>query len=142
MNRLVFFCLAVIASVALSSPAEAQVRWGVRAGLTDGEPMIGGEALIPLPGNFVANPNLEVTSELLSVNGDFHYDFNIDRRSSFWLGAGVAALIPDEGDSDLGLSVLAGYGRQHKRVYPYAQVRITSGGDLDDFASVAIGIRF
>ena len=126
----------------VSLSAEAQMRWGVRAGITDGEPMIGGELVIPVGGDFVINPTLEFTSELFTANADVHYDFDITTRSSFWVGAGLAFVNPDDRDYDGGVSLLAGFGMQRNRLYPYGQVRITSAGDLGDFMSFAVGVRF
>lgn len=128
--------------VLLSIPAEAQMRWGVRAGLTDGEPMIGGEFLYPIAGDFVLNPSIEFTTELFTANADVHYDFDITNTSSFWVGGGLALVNPDEGDLDGGVSILGGYGQQRGRWYPYAQVRLTSGGDIDSFTSFQVGVRF
>lgn len=126
----------------LSIPAEAQMRWGVRGGLTDGEPMIGGDFAYPIFGDFVLNPSIEFTSELFSANADVHYDIDVTNNSSFWVGAGLAFLNPDEGDIDGGVNLLGGYGMQRGRWYPYAQVRLTSGGDIDNFTSFQVGVRF
>lgn len=132
----------VFALVILSIPAEAQTRWGVRAGVTDGEPMIGGDFAWPFAGDFVLNPSIEFTNELFSANADVHYDFDITSTSSFWVGAGLAFLNPDEGDVDGGVNLLGGYGVQRGRWYPYGQVRLTSGGDIDNFTSIHVGVRF
>ena len=127
----------------LTIPASAQnTRWGVRAGITDGEPMIGGEFLMPIGAGFVLNPNLEFSQELFSANADVHYDFNINATTAFWVGAGLAFVNPDEGDYDGGFNLLAGVGMQRGRWYPYAQAKMTSAGDIDDYGSLAIGVRF
>ena len=134
--------VATFLLLVVTASAEAQTRFGVRAGITDGEPMVGGEVLVPLGGGFVFNPNLEVASDLLSLNGDFHYDFGINRTTDFWVGAGLAFVKPDDGDSELGVNLLAGIGTRRNNLYPYAQVKLTSPGDIDDYASLAVGVRF
>ena len=118
------------------------MRWGVRAGITEGEPMIGTDLLIPIAGDFMANPNLEFTSEMFAANADFHYDFDIPNNVSFWVGAGLAFVNPDEGDFEGGVNLLGGVGIARGRWYPYGQVKLTSTGDAGDFASVAVGVRF
>lgn len=134
--------LFVLLLLLVSLPAAAQMRWGIRAGLTDGEPMIGGELVIPFAGDFVVNPTLEFTTEMFSANADVHYDFDITNNSSFWVGAGLAFLNPAEGDFEGGINLLGGYGMRRGRLYPYGQVRVTSGSDIDNFTSFAVGVRF
>jgi hypothetical protein len=138
MKKLLFALLLIAVVV----PLEGQVRWGVRAGITESEPMIGGELVMPLVGDLVANPNIEFTSELFSANADLHYDFDISSATSFWIGAGLAFVNPDEGDIDGGVNLLGGIGTKRGRMYPYAQVKLTSAGDVGDFTSVAVGVRF
>lgn len=118
------------------------MRWGVRAGITDGDPMIGAELVMPVVGDLVVNPNIELTSDLFSANADVHYDFAISSDTSFWIGAGLAFVNPDEGDIDGGVNLLGGIGTRRGRMYPYAQVKLTSTGDAGDFTSVALGVRF
>lgn len=132
----------VLLSLVLSIPAAAQTRWGARVGITDGEPMIGAEVLFPLGAGFVVNPNLEFTSELFSANADVHYDFDINATTAWWIGAGLAFVNPDEGDIDGGVNLLAGIGTRRNNLYPYAQVKMTSAGEIDDFTSIAVGVRF
>lgn len=120
----------------------AQMRWGVRAGLTDGEPMIGGEFTYPIGAGFVLNPNIEFSQELFSANADVHYDFHINTTTDFWVGGGLAFVNPDEGDYDGGFNILGGVGMRRGRWYPYGQVKLTSAGDIDDYGSIAIGVRF
>ncbi|HYH05574.1 MAG TPA: hypothetical protein VEK11_00805 [Thermoanaerobaculia bacterium] len=135
--------LPVLLLLLLTVSASAQnLRWGVRAGITDGEPMIGGEFLMPIGAGFVLNPNLEFSSELFSANADVHYDFDINPTTQFWVGAGLAFVNPDEGDYDGGFNLLAGAGTRRGRWYPYVQGKLTSAGDIDDYGSIAIGVRF
>ncbi|HVG23028.1 MAG TPA: hypothetical protein VND45_02640 [Thermoanaerobaculia bacterium] len=139
MKKLLFSLLLLAVIV---PAAEARVRFGVRAGLTDGEPMIGTEVVVPIAGDFVANPNIEFTSEMFSANADVHYDFGLANNVSFWVGAGLAFVNPDEGDFEGGVNLLGGVGIAKGRWYPYGQVRFTSTGDAGDFTSIAVGVRF
>lgn len=139
MRKLMPLFLFLLVFTAL--PSDAQLRWGVRVGVTDGEPMIGGEIVYPLPAGFVLNPNIEFSQELFSANADVHYDFALT-RAQFWIGAGLAFVNPDEGDYDGGFNLLAGIGTQRGSWYPYAQVKYTSAGDIDDYGSIAVGVRF
>ena len=138
MKRLLFVSLLLLLVV----PLQAQMKWGVRAGITEGEPMIGTEVLIPIAGDFMANPNIEFTSEMFSANADVHYDFDLANNVSFWVGAGLAFVNPDEGDFEGGVNLLGGVGIARGRWYPYGQVKLTSTGDAGDFVSVAVGVRF
>lgn len=134
--------LLVLALLAVPVSLQAQVRWGVRAGITDGDPMIGGELVMPLFGDLVVNPNIEFTKNVFSANADVHYDFDISTDTSFWIGAGLAFINPDDGDIEGGVNLLGGIGTRRKRMYPYAQVKLTSAGDSGDSTSVAVGVRF
>lgn len=140
MKRLI---LLSFLSLVLATSVSAQSRWGVRAGLMDGEPMIGAEFLLPIGAGFVFNPNLELSSEVRSLMADVHYDIDIDARSAFWVGAGAGFIHPDEGDLGFGVNLHGGYGRNWNNLYPYAQVKFTSAGDdVSDFATIAVGVRF
>ena len=137
-----FTLFLTLALLLASVSAQAQVRFGVRAGLADSEPMIGGELIVPMTGDFVFNPNIELTSELANLSADFHYDIDLTSTSALWLGAGGAFVKPDDGDAEFGINLLGGYGVQRGRYYPYAQVRLTSAGDQADYATIAVGLRF
>lgn len=136
------FMPAFLFLLVFSVAANAQTRWGVRIGIVDEEPMIGGEVLVPLPAGFVLNPNIEFTSEAFVANADVHYDFTLNAATDLWVGAGLSFVNPSEGDYDGGPNVHAGLGVRRGRWYPYGQLRFTSAGDLDDFASLAVGVRF
>ncbi|MEA2465544.1 MAG: hypothetical protein QOJ98_3291 [Acidobacteriota bacterium] len=136
------FVPAFFVLLLLTVSSEAQTRWGVRAGIVDDDPMIGGEVIVPLPAGFVLNPNIEFTKDLFTANADVHYDFTLTAQTDFWLGAGLAFVNPDEGDYDGGLNVLAGVGVRRGSWYPYGQVKMTTGGDIDEFFSAAVGVRF
>jgi hypothetical protein len=125
-----------------SVTAEAQMRWGVRAGIVDEDPMIGGDLLFALPAGFVLNPNIEFTSDAFVANADVHYDFALNPRTDLWVGAGLSFVNPDESEYDGGFNVHAGVGGRRGRWYPFAQLRYTSAGDIDEFASLAVGLRF
>jgi hypothetical protein len=133
----VFFLLLL---VSLSS--EAQTRWGVRAGIADGDPMIGGEVIFPVWAGLSINPNIEFSSSVFSANADAVYTFPLRADTSFWAGAGLAFVNPDEGDYDGGFNILGGVGITRGRWNPYGQVKLTSAGDIDDFVTVAVGVRF
>lgn len=137
------FVPAFFVLLLLTVSSEAQTRWGVRAGIVDNDPMIGGEVLVPLPAGFVLNPNIEFSSDLFTLNADVHYDFTLTAQTDFWIGAGLAFVNPDEGDYDGGVNVLAGVSvRRGGSWYPYGQVKMTTGGDIDEFWSAAVGVRF
>lgn len=139
MKRLIpVFLLLVLVSLS----AEAQVRWGVRAGIMDGDPMIGADLLMPLAAGFMLNPNLEFSQNLFSANADVHYPFEINAGTTLWVGAGLAFVNPDEGDYDGGFNLLAGGSMRRGNLTPYAQAKLTSAGDIDDYISVAVGVRF
>jgi hypothetical protein len=125
-----------------STAAHAETRWGVRAGIVDEDPMIGGEVIVPLPAGFVLNPNIEFSSDAFSANADVHYDFTLTANTDFWVGAGLAFVNPDEGDYDGGFNLLTGFGVRRGNWYPYAQFKYTSAGDAGDYPSLAVGVRF
>ncbi|HEX2120224.1 MAG TPA: hypothetical protein VHL59_01150 [Thermoanaerobaculia bacterium] len=125
-----------------AASADAQVRWGVRVGVTDGEPMIGGDMLVNLGSGFVFNPNLELSTDIVSTNADFHYDINIGRTAAFWLGTGFALVIPEGQDLDLGVNFLAGLGVQSSGRIFYTQLKATAPTDHDSYTSLAVGMRF
>jgi hypothetical protein len=140
MKRLTLSALLFL--LATSASAQRDIRWGARVGLADSEPMIGAEFLMPIGAGFVLNPNLEFSSDLFSANADVHYDFDINATTQFWVGAGLAFVNPDEGDYDGGFNLLGGVGMRRGRWYPYAQAKLTSAGDIDDYGSIAVGVRF
>jgi hypothetical protein len=138
------FMPAFLFLLVFSAAAHAQeTRYGVRVGIVDDDPMIGGEVVVPLPAGFVLNPNFEFSTDAFSLNADAHYDFTLTASTDFWIGAGLAFVNPDEGDFEGGFNLLAGIGvRRGGNWYPYGQLKYTSAGDLDDYASAAVGVRF
>src|SRR5262245_38631017 len=114
-------------------PAAADVDVDLRAGVyMDAEAFgVGAGLLSPLGSNWFFNPNLEVAfgddANLVSLNGDLHYDFTSTGSTSMWIGAGPALLMtdPDGGSSDtnLGLNLLTGIGGTRGSMRPFAQFK-------------------
>jgi hypothetical protein len=139
MKKLLFSLALVLL---MTAPLQAQRRFGVRAGITDGEPMVGVEMLFPITGDLFINPNVEFSSDLYNINGDVHYDFDINADTSFWIGAGIAFVHPENGDYEAGVNLLGGIGTRKGRMYPYAQVKFTGANDAGDYTTLAVGVRF
>ena len=132
----------------------AGVDGDVRAGAyTDAEgAMIGGGVLFDLEQSqhWFFNPNAELVfpdeGDLLTVNGDFHYDFASSNRVSYWVGAGPALLFRDDdlgGDNDntdFGANLLAGLGAERGDIRPFGQLKLTLADDSE--AVLLFGIRF
>jgi hypothetical protein len=132
-------------------PAAAEVDVDLRAGVyMDAEAFaVGAGLLSPLGShNWFFNPNLEIAfgdnANMVSLNGDIHYDFAGSSSMSMWLGAGPALLVrdPDGGSSDtnLGLNVFTGITGTRGSVRPFAQLK----GVVSDNSEVVLqgGIRF
>jgi hypothetical protein len=126
-----------------AASAHAQVRWGVRAGIADGDPMIGADLVLVLgAGHVIFNPNVELSSSVVSTNADFHYDVSINRDAAFWVGTGVALVNPDGGDLDAGVNAILGLAvRQVPRIY-YTQLKYTAVSASNSYTTAAFGIRF
>jgi hypothetical protein len=145
-NRL---CIIAIAAAGTASPlaAAAQVDGDFRAGVNiDADLMtIGGGVLLDLErrGGWYFNPNVEAgisdEDDLLSMNGDFHYDFESTRGASLYLGAGPV-LVSRREQSDFGLNLLAGLAGRHGRVRPFAQLKGVVA-DRDELVLMG-GVRF
>jgi hypothetical protein len=135
----VFVFLLVVAAL----PSHAQVRWGLRVGVADGGGMIGGDVVMVMRNpHVIFNPNVELSSKVISTNADVHYDFGINRDSAYWLGAGVALVNPDGQDLDAGVNLLLGLGvRQAPRIY-YTQLKYTLLSKADSYTTAAFGVRF
>lgn len=154
-SRILALTLGLAALFALAAPpTEAQaIRWGVRAGLyTDiSEPFIGVEALSRMGASmWYFNPNVEYVlvsdGTLLTVNGDFHYDFRTGSPNTFvWAGGGPALIYtsppgPASSDTELGLNLLAGVGWRAGGMLPYVQGKLVLADNNE--AVIAFGIRF
>ena len=132
-------------------PIGAGVDGDLRGGAyTDAEAaMVGGGALVNLePSNrWYFNPNLELAfperGDLMTVNGDFHYDFP-SGGLAYWVGAGPALRFVDpeigDNDTDLGANVLAGLGARQGDVRPFGQLKVMVADDSE--AVLMFGIRF
>ena len=123
-------------------PATAQVRWGARAGVVDGEPMIGADVIMKIAGSVYFNPGVELSGFGVTTNADAHYDFELTRDAALWVGAGIALINPEGKDLSAGVNLLAGVGTRSGRYIFYTQVKRTAPTDGDSFNSLAVGIRF
>jgi hypothetical protein len=139
MKRFMPVLLFVLCVVA---PAGGAVRWGARAGLTDGEPMIGGDLILAIGRGFYFNPGLEASQESLTVNADVHYDIEIHRDAAFWVGGGLAQVLRDREDLDFGANLIAGLGVRRGAYIFYTQAKRTQAAGGTNFNTVAFGVRF
>lgn len=150
--RLLFSLTAVALALGAAVPARADVDPDVRAGIyTDGsDGFIGGGVLWDLGqrGHWYANPNLEYVlvdnGDFFTINGDVHYDLDVETPFYVWAGGGPAILVadPDRGDSetDFGLNLLAGIGARSGSVRPFAQIKLIVSDDSQ--LVFAAGLRF
>lgn len=155
-KRTIGTCLLAVGLLAAVSgmPLRADVDGDVRAGAyTDAEGgMIGGGMLVDLEQSkhWFFNPNVELVfpdeGDLVTLNGDFHYDFANTNRVTYWVGAGPAVLFSDDdvgnddNETDFGANVLAGLGAMRGDVRPFGQVKVTVADDSE--AVLLFGIRF
>jgi hypothetical protein len=149
--------LAVAGLFLIPSTAKADLDFGVRGGFYDDADagFIGGELLWGVTRQWFFNPNLEYVfvdnGDLMTLNGDFHYDF--PSRSPFyvWAGGGPAVLFrdtdcrgprcDDDGETDFGLNLLGGVGfGKGQALRPYIQGKIILSDDTE--AVLAVGLRF
>ena len=134
--------MPVFLFVLFAVSAQAQMRWGARVGLVDGEAMIGGDVILKLAENLYFNPGLELSGYGFTANADAHYDLQLMRDAAFWVGAGLALVNAEEQDLDVGVNLLAGLGTKDGRYIYYTQLKRTSPADGDSFTTVAVGVRF
>jgi len=143
--------VALALALAGSTLAFSDTTFGVRTGVyTDAEAaFLGGEVVTSIAPSWYFNPNLEVAAagdrDVVSVNGDFHYDFFQDRPYWVWAGGGPAVIhrnMPNESEeTNLGANFLGGIGwRTSSRVQPYLQGKVTISES--DEAVLAFGLRF
>ena len=83
--------------------------------------------------------------DVVTVNGDFHYDFFQDRPYWVWAGGGPAVVhreIPDDANrTAVGVNFLGGIAwRTSAKVSPYLQGKILLSSN--DEAVLAFGLRF
>ena len=143
-------------AVALLSPTAAgAAMFGVRAGeYTEvGEPFIGLEFLTQVVRPEIwFNPNFEYVlvdnGDLVTLNFDFHYDFDVPDPLLVWAGAGPALVYSqidrprgdDDNETDIGLNLLGGVGWRVNSLVPYLQAKALLS-DENEFV-VAVGLRF
>ncbi len=141
----------VLAPAAIAAPARASTVFGVRTGVyTDaGAGFVGAEAVTSIAQAWFFNPNLEYAftnndRDVVTVNGDFHYDFILDRPYYVWAGAGPAVIVreilPGDHRTELGLNLVGGIGWKTQKVTPYVQGKVTVADDPE--AVLAVGVRF
>ena len=144
-------CISLVAAAAIATDGRADTTAGVRTGYqSDTETgFLGGEVLTSVGSSWYFNPNVEVSMtndrDLVTLNGDFHYDFLRDRSYWVWAGAGPAVIRRDrpleDSRTDLGVNVVGGVGwKTSSRVVPYLQGKVTISDD--DAAAIALGMRF
>ena len=146
--RILGTALATIAAAFLASPLLADTRFGVRTGVYTEESagFLGAEVVTMISPSWYFNPNLEVAingdQDVVTVNGDVHYDFFHDRPYWVWAGAGPAYIHREATDSnDFGVNLLGGIGwKTRSKVTPYVQGKVTVSND--DEAVLAVGMRF
>jgi hypothetical protein len=134
--RVLTLLTAALLGLAAIPATRADVDLDLRAGIyTDGsDGFLGGGVLwdVGQRGHWMANPNLEYVfvdnGDFFTVNGDVHYDLQVDAPFAVWAGGGPAILFadPDQGDSetDFGLNLLAGIGAKEGGIRPFAQVKL------------------
>jgi hypothetical protein len=148
-----FACSLAIAISMLAAPSAQAVDGDLRAALYTDENAVGvGAGILAGMGNsqsWFFNPNVEAAfgddEDVISLNGDVHYDFADTKDVTFWMGGGPAVVVsqPDgdgDSDTDAGLNLLTGLGDKDGSLRPYAQVR----GLISDESEVVLagGIRF
>jgi hypothetical protein len=143
---------AAFVALAAIAPAAADTNFGVRTGIyTDASAaFVGGEIVTSISSsNWYFNPNLEVAvadgRDVITANGDFHYDFVQGRPIYVWAGGGPALIhreIPEDADhSDIGVNFLGGIAwKTSSKVLPYLQGKVTVSDN--DEAVLAFGVRF
>jgi hypothetical protein len=148
--RLVVGSLALAGAISACTSASADTTFGVRTGVYTDESagFVGGEVNTSIANNWSFSPNLEVAltddQDIVTVNGDFHYDFFQDRPYWVWAGGGPAVIHREiEADSDdtaLGVNFLGGIAwRTKSKAAPYLQGKVTLSDD--DEVVLAFGVR-
>jgi hypothetical protein len=143
--------IATVAAL-LAGPALADTDFGGRAGAYTDETraFVGAELLMPVDTNssWYANPNFEYAfaddaTDLATLNGDFHYDFDTQGKYAAWIGAGPALLFedgPGDSETDFGANLLAGFGAKRGSARPYFQGKVVVADDPQ--LVFGLGVRF
>jgi hypothetical protein len=156
-RRLLPVLLAAAAVLLWPGAAEAQWDFGVRGGVyTDAEAgFVGFEGLTQVGRTqWFFNPNVEIAfpdeRDLITVNGDFHYDFPTEGNLAVWVGGGPAVIFDDpddrrrrradDDDTDFGANLIAGIGMKRSGVRPYLQGKVILADETE--AVIAVGLRF
>jgi hypothetical protein len=104
--------------------------------------MAGFEMTFRMGSGFFFNPNVELSGFGVVTNADAHYALELSRDAALWGGLGIAGIIPDGQDLDVGVNVLAGVGVRRGRYILYTQAKRTAPSSGDGFSSFAFGVRF
>jgi len=145
--------LTMIGLAASVQATSAAVATDIRAGVyTDVDAVgVGAGLLAPIgraSDRWYFNPNAELAlgdRDVITLNGDVHYDLSYQQPTAVWLGAGPAVIMRDDLNNDrqteLGMNVLAGIGATRGNMRPYGQVK---GIVADSNGGVALmgGVRF
>lgn len=156
LTRIIRFPLVAVFALVLPAASASAVEVGIRAGVYDDadEPFVGGELLFPISRSWYFNPNLEYVlvddGDLITINGDVHYDFDVDFPGYVWVGGGLAVISDDRepprrrrgGDeTDVGVNLLGGVGwRTGSSLVPYLQGKVILADDNE--LVFAFGLRF
>jgi hypothetical protein len=151
--RLLVASIGIVSCLATVPNAFAGVDGDLRAALYTDENAVGvGAGLLTGVADshsWFFNPNVEAAfgddANVVSLNGDIHYDFAETRDVTFWMGGGPALVMthpdgPEDSDTDAGLNLLTGVGDKDGTLRPYAQLR----GLIADESEVVLagGVRF
>jgi hypothetical protein len=143
---------AIVVVLAAFTPASSDTTFGVRTGVYTEQSagFLGGEVVTSIAPSWYFNPNLEVAlvatdNNIVTVNGDFHYDFFHDRPYWVWAGGGPAVIHRElpatSDDTDFGVNFLGGIAwKTASKVNPYLQAKVTVSNE--DEAVLAFGLRF
>jgi hypothetical protein len=143
---------AIVVALAAFTPALSATTFGVRTGVytEQNAGFLGGEVVTSIAPSWYFNPNLEVAmvatdNNVVTVNGDFHYDFFQDRPYWVWAGGGPAVIHREfptaSDDTDFGVNFLGRIAwKTASKVNPYLQAKVTVSNE--DEAVLAFGLRF
>ncbi len=143
--------LACLACAIITTPAGAAPMADLRGGVYPDQGVALGGGVIGQLGsspNWYFNPNVEAAfaseKDVVSLNGDIHYDFRSTSPYNFYAGAGPALIIvnPDRGENrtDGGLNLVGGVNWHNQALRPFVQMK----GVVSNEGQVALmgGIRF